>query len=134
MTSPRAALRFASSIRFRSPFRESRAHGFGGETLLALDSLGLVEPMLAAAKQPLPVLRQYFGDKLVAQIDFAAVPRDPYPKMVPVFQQQVVRVLERALVERGHHVEWSTGLTAIEMDHGVIPEPVALTAPSSAIT
>jgi 2-polyprenyl-6-methoxyphenol hydroxylase-like FAD-dependent oxidoreductase len=31
----------------------------------------------------------------------------------------VVRVLERALAERGHHVEWSTGLTAVEMDHGV---------------
>jgi 2-polyprenyl-6-methoxyphenol hydroxylase-like FAD-dependent oxidoreductase len=61
------------------------------------------------------VLREYFGDKLVAQIDFAAVPRDPYPKMVPVFQQRV----ERALAERGHHVEWSTGLTAVEMDHGV---------------
>jgi 2-polyprenyl-6-methoxyphenol hydroxylase-like FAD-dependent oxidoreductase len=39
--------------------------------------------------------------------------------MVPVFQQRVVRVLEWALAERGHHVEWSTGLTAIEMDHGV---------------
>jgi 2-polyprenyl-6-methoxyphenol hydroxylase-like FAD-dependent oxidoreductase len=62
------------------PVRESRAHGFGGETLLALDSLGLVEPMLAAAKQPLPVLREYFGDKLVAQIDFAAVPARSLPK------------------------------------------------------
>src|SRR5262245_61277952 len=37
------------------PVRESRAHGFGARTLLALDKLGLVEAMLAAAKQPPPV-------------------------------------------------------------------------------
>ena len=41
----------------QEPVRDSRAHGFGNRTLLALDKLGLVEPMLAAAKQPPPRYR-----------------------------------------------------------------------------
>jgi 2-polyprenyl-6-methoxyphenol hydroxylase-like FAD-dependent oxidoreductase len=103
------------------PVRDSRAHGFGGRTLLALDKLGLVEPMLAAAKQPPPVLREYFGGTLVGGFDFAAVPHDPYPAMLAIFQQRVVRVLETALIERGHRVEWSTGLTSFDMDdNGVL--------------
>jgi 2-polyprenyl-6-methoxyphenol hydroxylase-like FAD-dependent oxidoreductase len=61
------------------PVRESRAHGFGARTLLALDKLGLVEPMLAAAKQPPPVFREYFGGTLVGELDMATVSRDPYP-------------------------------------------------------
>jgi len=71
------------------PVRESRAHGFGARTLLALDKLGLVEPMLAAAKQPPPILREYFGGDLVAELDLGAVPRDPYPSMLAIFQQRV---------------------------------------------
>ena len=63
----------------QEPVRDSRAHGFGNRTLLALDKLGLVEPMLAAAQQPPPVLREYFGRTLVGEYDLGAVPRDPYP-------------------------------------------------------
>jgi 2-polyprenyl-6-methoxyphenol hydroxylase-like FAD-dependent oxidoreductase len=99
------------------PVRESRAHGFGARTLLALDKLGLVEPMLAAAKQPPPVFREYFGGTLVGELDMAAVARDPYPAMLMIFQQRVVRVLETALIERGHRVEWSTGLKSFRMDN-----------------
>src|SRR5262245_19966606 len=55
--------------------RDSRAHGMLGRTLMALDKLGLAEPMLAASKQPPPIVREYFGNKLVAQTDFATVPR-----------------------------------------------------------
>jgi 2-polyprenyl-6-methoxyphenol hydroxylase-like FAD-dependent oxidoreductase len=103
------------------PVRDSRAHGFGARTLLALDKLGLVEPMLAAVKQPPPVLREYFGGTLVEELDMAAVLRDPYPVMLMIFQQRVVRVLEAALVARGHRVEWSTGLKSLEMgDSGVL--------------
>lgn len=96
--------------------RASRAHGMLGRTLMALDKLGLVEPMLAAAKKPTPVLREYFGRKLVAETDFATVPRDPYPVSLPIFQQRVVRVLETALAARGHRVEWSTELKTFEID------------------
>jgi 2-polyprenyl-6-methoxyphenol hydroxylase-like FAD-dependent oxidoreductase len=106
------------------PVRDSRAHGFGGRTPLALDKLGLVEPMLAAAKQPPPVLREYFGGTLVGGFDFAAVPHDPYPAMLAIFQQRVVRVLETALIERGHRVEWSTGLTSFDMDDNGVPATV----------
>jgi 2-polyprenyl-6-methoxyphenol hydroxylase-like FAD-dependent oxidoreductase len=103
------------------PVRDSRAHGFGARTLLALDKLGLVESMLAAAKQPPPVLREYFGRTLVGELDLGAVPRDPYPAMLAIFQQRVVRVLEAALIERGHRVEWSTRLMSFEMDEkGVV--------------
>jgi 2-polyprenyl-6-methoxyphenol hydroxylase-like FAD-dependent oxidoreductase len=98
------------------PVRDSRAHGFGNRTLLALDKLGLAEPMLAAAKQPPPVLREYFGGTLVGEYDLGAVPRDPYPTMLAIFQQRVVRVLEAALVEYGHSVEWSTRLASFEID------------------
>src|SRR5689334_24906862 len=72
--------------------RESRAHGMLGRTLMALDKLGLAGPMLAAAKKPTPVLREYFGTKLVTEMDNATVPCDPYPLALPIFQQQVVRV------------------------------------------
>ncbi len=100
------------------PVRNSRAHGMLGCTLMALDKLGLVEPMLAAAKKPTPVLREYFGRKLVAETDFATVRRDPYPATLPIFQQRVVRVLDAALTARGHGVEWSTGLVTFTMDDG----------------
>ena len=100
----------------QEPVRDSRAHGFGNRTLLALDKLGLVEPMLAAAKQPPPVLREYFGGTMVGEHDLGAVPHDPYPTMLPIFQQRVVRVLEAALIARGHRVEWSTRLVSFEMD------------------
>jgi hypothetical protein len=43
-----------------------------------------------------PILREYFGGKLAAEIDFANVPRDPYPLLLPIFQQRVVRVLARS--------------------------------------
>src|SRR5258707_3984630 len=103
------------------PVRDSRAHGFGARTLLALDKLGLVEAMLAAAKQPPPVLREYFGGTLVGGLDLGAVPHDPYPAMLAIFQQRVARVLEAALIERGHRVEWSTRLMSFEMDEkGVV--------------
>jgi 2-polyprenyl-6-methoxyphenol hydroxylase-like FAD-dependent oxidoreductase len=103
------------------PVRDSRAHGFGARTLLTLDKLGLAEPMLAAAKQPPPVLREYFGGSLVGELDMATVPRDPYPVMLMIFQQRVVRVLEAALIGRGHRVEWSTRLNSFEMgDDGVL--------------
>jgi 2-polyprenyl-6-methoxyphenol hydroxylase-like FAD-dependent oxidoreductase len=95
------------------PVRESRAHGMLGRTLMALDMLGLAEPMLAAAKKPVPVLREYFGSKLVAETDFAKMPADPYPLMLPIFQQHVVRALAAALAERGHSVEWRTELKAV---------------------
>ena len=105
------------------PVRDSRAHGFGARTLLALDMLGLAEPMLAAAKRPTPVLREYYGTKLAAELDFAASTPDPYPRILPIFQQRVVRVLDTALAERGHHVEWLTGLVTFKMDHeGVTAE------------
>jgi 2-polyprenyl-6-methoxyphenol hydroxylase-like FAD-dependent oxidoreductase len=101
--------------------RDSRAHGFGARTLLALDKLGLVEAMLAAAKQPPPVLREYFGGTLVGKLDLGAVPHDPYPAMLAIFQQRVVRVLEAALIERGHRIEWSTRLLSFKMDeNGVV--------------
>ena len=100
----------------QEPVRDSRAHGFGNRTLLALDKLGLVEPMLAAAQQPPPVLREYFGRTLVGKYDLGAVPRDPYPTMLAIFQQRVVRVLEAALIARGYQVEWSTRLVSFEMD------------------
>ena len=101
--------------------RDSRAHGMLGRTLMALDKLGLAEPMLAASKQPPPIVREYFGNKLVAQTDFATVPRDPYPVSLPIFQQRVARVLETALAARGHRVEWSTELKAVEIDeNGVL--------------
>ena len=103
------------------PVRTSRAHGMLGRTLIALDKLGLAEPMLAAAKRPTPVLREYFGRKLVAEFDLATVPRDPYPATVPIFQQRVVRVLEAALAARGHRIEWSTRLVTFTMDdEGVV--------------
>jgi len=100
----------------QEPVRDSRAHGFGNRTLLALDKLGLVEPMLAAAQQPPPVLREYFGRTLVGEYDLGAVPRDPYPTMLAIFQQRVVRVLEATLIARGYQVEWSTRLVSFEMD------------------
>jgi 2-polyprenyl-6-methoxyphenol hydroxylase-like FAD-dependent oxidoreductase len=96
--------------------RESRAHGMLGRTLTALDKLGLAGPMLAAAKKPTPVLREYFGTKLVIEMDNATLPSDPYPLALPIFQQRVVRVLEAALAERGHRVEWSTRLVTFAMD------------------
>jgi 2-polyprenyl-6-methoxyphenol hydroxylase-like FAD-dependent oxidoreductase len=41
--------------------------------------------------------------------------------MLMTFQQRVVRVLEAALIEGGHRVEWSTGLTSFQMDEdGVV--------------
>ncbi len=107
----------------REPVRESRAHGFGARTLLALETLGLVAPMVAAAKQPTPVLREYYGAKLATELDFAAAPHDAYPRLLPIFQQRVVRVLETALAERGRSVEWSTGLVTFKMDpEGVTAE------------
>jgi hypothetical protein len=51
--------------------------------LLALETLGLAEPMLVAAKHPTPVLREYYGTKLARELDFAAFPRDPYPSILP---------------------------------------------------
>lgn len=103
------------------PLRESRAHGFGNRTLLALDKLGLAEPMLAAAKQPPPVLREYFGKRLVREQDLASVPRDPYPAMLAIFQQRVTRVLEAALKTKGQAVEWSARLVSIQTNgNGVI--------------
>jgi 2-polyprenyl-6-methoxyphenol hydroxylase-like FAD-dependent oxidoreductase len=103
------------------PLRESRAHGFGNRTLLALDKLGLAEPMLAVAKLPPPVLREYFGKRLVREQDLGAVPHDPYPAMLAVFQQRVTRVLEAALIARGREVEWSTRLVSVQTDeHGVV--------------
>jgi 2-polyprenyl-6-methoxyphenol hydroxylase-like FAD-dependent oxidoreductase len=96
------------------PVRESRAHGMQGRTLRALNTLGLAEPMLAAATKPTPVLREYFGGKLVAETDFAKAPLDPYPLLLPIFQQHVVRVLAAALAERGYGVEWQTELKTIE--------------------
>lgn len=79
------------------PVRDSRAHGMLGRTLAALNKFGLVEPMLAAAKKPTPVLREYFEHKLVAEADFATVHRDPYLVSLPIFRQRVVRVLDTAL-------------------------------------
>lgn len=103
------------------PIRESRAHGFANRTLFALDKLGLAEPMLAAAKQPPPVLREYFGKTLVREQDLGALPRDPYPAMLAVFQQRVTRVLESALIGRGREVEWSTRLISLQKnDQGMI--------------
>ena len=96
--------------------RNSRAHGMTGATLVALDKLGLSQRMLAAAKRPTPVLREYFNGQLVAETDFAALPRRPYPSLLPIFQQRIVRALEAALVERGHRVEWSTRLIGFTMD------------------
>jgi 2-polyprenyl-6-methoxyphenol hydroxylase-like FAD-dependent oxidoreductase len=102
--------------------RDSRAHGMLGRTVMALDKLGLAEPMLGAAKKPTPVMREYFGTKLT-ETDFAKVPRDPYPLMVPIFQQSVVRVLETALEGRGHRVEWSSRmLTFVTDGDGVTAE------------
>jgi 2-polyprenyl-6-methoxyphenol hydroxylase-like FAD-dependent oxidoreductase len=81
--------------------------------------------MLAAAKKPTPVLREYFGAKLVTEIDYATVRRDPYPVSLPIFQQCVVRVLETALIEHGHRVEWSTRMmTFATDDDGVVAEVV----------
>jgi 2-polyprenyl-6-methoxyphenol hydroxylase-like FAD-dependent oxidoreductase len=105
--------------------RESRAHGMLGRTLKALDKLGLADPMRAAAKQPPPVLREYFGRKLVAERDFSTPRGDPYPQALPIFQQRTVRVLETALVARGHRVEWSTELVGFTMNEvGVVAEVV----------
>jgi 2-polyprenyl-6-methoxyphenol hydroxylase-like FAD-dependent oxidoreductase len=87
-----------------------------GRTLMALDKVGLARPMLAAAKKPTPVLREYFGRKLVTEMDNETVPCDPYQLALPIFQQRVVRVLEAALAERGHRVEWSTRLVTFAMD------------------
>jgi 2-polyprenyl-6-methoxyphenol hydroxylase-like FAD-dependent oxidoreductase len=98
------------------PMRESRAHGMLGRTLIALDKLELAAPMLAAAKKPTPVFREYFGTKLVTEMDNETVPHDPYPVALPIFQQRVVRVLEAALAERGHRIEWSTRLVKFAMD------------------
>jgi 2-polyprenyl-6-methoxyphenol hydroxylase-like FAD-dependent oxidoreductase len=103
------------------PVRDSRAHGFGARTLLALDKLGLANPMLAAAKQPAPVLREDVGGTLVSELDFAALPHDPYPAMLAIFQQRVVRVLEAVLDGRGYRVDWSTELISFQMgDDGII--------------
>jgi 2-polyprenyl-6-methoxyphenol hydroxylase-like FAD-dependent oxidoreductase len=103
------------------PMCESRAHGFANRTLLALDKLGLAEPILAAAKQPPPVLREYFGKTLVREQDLGTLPHDPYPAMLAVFQQRVTRVLEAALITRGHEVEWSTRLVSLQTEaHGVV--------------
>jgi 2-polyprenyl-6-methoxyphenol hydroxylase-like FAD-dependent oxidoreductase len=98
------------------PIRDSRANGVLGRTLMSLDKLGLAEPMLAAAKKPTPVMREYFGAKLVAETDFAAVDRDGYPLMLPIFEQRLVRVLETALARRGHRVEWSTRLVSFTQE------------------
>ncbi|MGO9934228.1 MAG: FAD-dependent monooxygenase [Steroidobacteraceae bacterium] len=105
--------------------RESRAHGMLGRTLKALDKLGLSDPMRAAGKQPPPVLREYFGRKLVAERDFSSTRGEPYPQALPIFQQRTVRVLETALIARGHQVEWSTELVGFTMNEvGVIAEVV----------
>lgn len=102
--------------------RDSRAHGMLGRTFMALDKLGLADSMLGAAKKPTPVLREYFGKKLT-ETDFAKVPRDPYPLIVPIFQQRVVRDLETALEGRGHRVEWSSRLLRFVTDEdGVTAE------------
>jgi 2-polyprenyl-6-methoxyphenol hydroxylase-like FAD-dependent oxidoreductase len=98
------------------PVRDSRANGMLGRTLVALDKLGLAEPMFAEAKKPAPVMREYFGTKLVAETDFAAVGPDGYPIMLPIFQQRIARVLEAGLIGRGHRVEWSTRLVTFTMD------------------
>lgn len=95
--------------------RDSRAHGMLGRTFMALDKLGLAESMLVAAKKPTPVMREYFGTKLT-ETDFAKDPRDPYPLILPIFQQRVVRVLETALEGRGHRVEWSSRLLTFATD------------------
>jgi hypothetical protein len=82
--------------------------------------LTLANDLAVAAKQPLPVVREFFGDKLVAELDMPTAARDPYPIMLPIFQQRVVRVLEAALAARDHRVEWSTRLATSEMnDRGV---------------
>jgi 2-polyprenyl-6-methoxyphenol hydroxylase-like FAD-dependent oxidoreductase len=107
------------------PMHESRAHGMLGRTLKALDMLGLAEPMLAAANKPAPILREYFGGKLVAETDFATVPRDPYPLLLPIFQQRVVRVLAGALADRGYRVEWQTELRAIATNGNGVSATVA---------
>lgn len=78
--------------------------GVGGRTLARST---LVELMLAAAKKPPPALREYLGGTLVGELDMAAVPRDPNPVILMIFRQLIVRVLESALIERGHCVEWS---------------------------
>jgi 2-polyprenyl-6-methoxyphenol hydroxylase-like FAD-dependent oxidoreductase len=98
--------------------QDSRAHGMIGATLTALERLDLAAPLLAAAKKPTPVLREFYRGKLIAETDFVALPRDPYPVLLPIFQQRIVRVLEAGLMERGHCVEWSTQLVSFAMDEG----------------
>jgi 2-polyprenyl-6-methoxyphenol hydroxylase-like FAD-dependent oxidoreductase len=69
-----------------------------------------------------PGQKAYFGKKLT-ETDFSKVPRDPYPLLVPIFQQRVVRVLETALERRDHRVEWSSRLLTFMADEdGVTAE------------
>src|SRR5262249_44692017 len=75
------------------------------------------------------VLREYFGTKLVTEMDNETVPYDPYPVALPIFQQRVVRVLEAALAERGHRVEWSTRLVTFAMDDDGVTVEVIATEP-----
>jgi 2-polyprenyl-6-methoxyphenol hydroxylase-like FAD-dependent oxidoreductase len=113
--------------------RDSRAHGITGSTLVALDKLGLSERLLEAAKQPVPVLREYFNGKLVAETDFAVLPRRPYPSLLPIFQQRIVRALEAALAERGQRVEWSTRLIDLTMDERGVAAKVECNGTGSTI-
>jgi hypothetical protein len=45
---------------------------------MALDKLGLAEPMLATAKSPPPILSEYSGQNLIAEIIYATVAHEPY--------------------------------------------------------
>jgi 2-polyprenyl-6-methoxyphenol hydroxylase-like FAD-dependent oxidoreductase len=100
--------------------RDSRAHGVVGATLTALERLDLAEPLLAASKKPTPVLREFYRGELITETDFGSLPRDPYPTLLPVFQQRVVRVFEAGLTERGRRVEWSTRLVDFVMDETAV--------------
>jgi 2-polyprenyl-6-methoxyphenol hydroxylase-like FAD-dependent oxidoreductase len=103
--------------------RNSRAHGLQSRTLEALDRLDLAEPILAAAQNPQPPFLIMSGKTVVARLDFAKFLHEPYPFTLVIWQQRIERVLEQALLQRGHTVERPTRLVKFEMDtNGVTAE------------
>jgi 2-polyprenyl-6-methoxyphenol hydroxylase-like FAD-dependent oxidoreductase len=102
------------------PTRRSKAHGMQSRTLEALDTIGLAEPIMAAAQHPQPPFLIFSGERQIARIDFASFLHTPYPYQLVIWQQRIERVLETELERRGLQVERAARLLSFEMkDDGV---------------
>jgi 2-polyprenyl-6-methoxyphenol hydroxylase-like FAD-dependent oxidoreductase len=106
------------------PTRRSKAHGMQSRTLEALDTIGLAEPIMAAAQRPQPPFLILSGDRQIARIDFASFLHSPYPYQVVIWQQRIERVLESELEKRGHQIERGKRLLFFEMNGGGVTATV----------